>query len=319
MQPFCSYAERFFIAPALSFIFAHCYNTIMKVTGFSFIKNAVKFQYPIQEALQSILPLCDEVIVAAGNSEDNTRDIVAAIDTQKIKIIDTVWNENLKTGGAVLADETNKAFNAISDETDWCMYIQGDEVLHEKYYDEIKAAMHKWKDDKNVDGLLFNYLHFYGSFDFVGTSSNWYRKEIRVIKNDKRIYSYRDAQGFRKSGNEKLRVKPLNACIYHYGWVREPRAMQLKQNNFGRYWRGDTDSERNEKIYTGGFDYSHIDALEKFTGTHPAVMQQRIANMNWQFDYDISFNKLKLKDRLKNFLERATGKRFFDYANYEIV
>ncbi len=264
------------------------------------------------------MPLCDEVVVAVGNSDDNTREIVAGIDN-RIKIIDTVWDESLKRGGSVLAEETGKAFKAIDDDTDWCIYIQGDEVMHEDGYAEITEAMHKWKDDKNVDGLLFRYRHFYGSYDYIGTSSKWYRNEIRVIKNNKSIYSYRDAQGFRKGNNEKLRVKPLNAYIHHYGWVRQPEAMQAKDNNFGRYWHGDEWGEQAKKTFTGAFDYTHVDALEKFTGTHPKVMQQRIAQMNWKFDYDLSYNNLKLKDRFKNSLEKLTGKRFFDYRNYIIV
>ena len=63
----------------------------MKVSGFTFIKNAVKYQYPIAEAIRSILPLCDEVIVAVGDCSDGTRELVASID-QKIKIIDTNWD-----------------------------------------------------------------------------------------------------------------------------------------------------------------------------------------------------------------------------------
>ena len=291
----------------------------MKVSGFSFIKNAVKYQYPIAEALQSILPLCDEVIVAVGNSEDTTRELVASVDAQKIRIIDTVWDESLKEGGRVLASETDKAFHAIGEDVDWCIYIQGDEVLHEQYYEEVSQAMHQWKDDKNVDGLLFNYKHFYGSFDYIGTSSHWYRKEIRVIKNNKSIYSYRDAQGFRKGNNEKLSVKQLNAYIYHYGWVREPKVMQAKYNNFGRYWDGDNWGKHIEKTYSGDFDYSSIDALEKFTGTHPKVMQQRINQMNWRFEFDPSYNRLKIKDKFKNFIEKITGARPFDYKNYKMV
>ncbi|MER3464191.1 MAG: glycosyl transferase [Chitinophagaceae bacterium] len=287
----------------------------MKVTGFSFIKNAIKFQYPIEEALRSILPLCDEVIVAVGASEDGTRKLVATIDP-KIKIIDTVWNESLKEGGYVLADETNKAFQAIRSDADWCIYIQGDEVMHEGGHNEVRNAMHKWKDDSRVDGLLFKYRHFYGSYDYVGISSRWYRSEIRVIKNNKSIYSYRDAQGFRKGNNEKLNVKPLNAYIHHYGWVREPEAMEAKSAAFGKLWMGD---QWEPKMY-GTFDYSaHIDALEKYKGTHPFVMRARIDKVNWKFEHDISFNKLKTKDKLKNLLEKLTGKRPFDHNNFKIV
>ena len=293
----------------------------MKVTGFSFIRNAITFEYPIKEAILSILPLCDNMVVAVGNSTDATRDVVAAVYPQKTRIIDTVWNESLKEGGRVLADETNKAFHAVDEDADWCFYIQGDEVFHEDGYEEVYSAMKKYKDDKTVDGLLFRYHHFYGSFDYLGSSSRWYRNEIRVIKNDKSIYSYRDAQGFRKGQNEKLNVIPLNAYIHHYGWVREPKAMQAKYNNFGRFWAGSNvqwnDKKANE--YDGPFDYSHIDALEKFNGSHPKVMQQRINRMNWQFSYDLSYNNLKLKDRFKNVIEKITGKRPFDYKNYKIV
>ncbi|HEX2608642.1 MAG TPA: glycosyltransferase family 2 protein [Flavisolibacter sp.] len=290
----------------------------MKVTGFSFIKNAIKFQYPVEEALRSILPLCDEVVVAVGRSDDATRELVAAIDPQKIRILDTVWDDSLKEGGRVLAVETDKAFQSIGADTDWCIYIQGDEVLHEAGYEAIRTAMQQWKEHREVDGLLLKYRHFYGSFDYVGASSRWYKKEIRVIRNDKSIYSYRDAQGFRKGNNEKLRVKPVNAWMHHYGWVREPEAMQAKSSDFEKHWAGE--EYQPQKIYQSGFDYSkHIDALEKFTGTHPAVMQHRIRRMNWKFDYDITYNKLPLKEKFKNVLEKLTGKRPFDHNNFRII
>jgi hypothetical protein len=291
----------------------------LKVSGFSFIRNAIKFQYPIVEALRSILPLCDELVVTVGASQDGTRELVASIDS-KIRIVDTVWNDSLAEGGVVLAEETNKALRAISADSDWCFYIQGDEVVHEAGYEEIRKAMHRWKDHKKVDGLLFKYLHFYGSFDYIGTSSLWYRNEIRIVRNDKSIYSYRDAQGFRKGSNEKLRVKPLNAYVHHYGWVRPPEVMWAKQRNLASYYDGVEALQSNpERVYSGALDYSQIDALKKFTGTHPAVMQERIHRMNWTFDYDVTYNKLKWKDKAKNLIEDLTGKRPWDFNNYRII
>lgn len=292
----------------------------MKVTGFTFIKNAILFDFPITEAIQSILPLCDEVIVAVGDCTDGTRELVQSIHPTKIKIIDTVWNDALRTGGVVLADETNKAMKAIGSDADWCFYIQGDEVFHEDGIEAVRKAMLQYKDDKRVDGLLFKYLHFYGSYDYIGTSSKWYRNEIRVIKNDKSIYSYKDAQGFRKGNDEKLRVKAVDAYIHHYGWVKEPSTMNAKFKNTGRFWGGDRFTpEFESKIFEGSFDYSNIDALEKFTGSHPKVMQQRIDKMNWSFNYDLSYNNLPVKEKLKNVLFSITGKRFFEYKNYKLI
>ena len=226
----------------------------MKVTGFSFVRNAIKFDYPIVEAITSILPVCDEFVVAVGKSEDATLDLIRAINSPKIKIIETVWDDSLRKGGKVLALETDKAFAAISPDTDWAFYIQGDEVIHEKYLPVITEAMQKWKDDKRVEGLLFNYLHFYGSYDYVGDSRRWYRREIRVLKYNKDIRSFRDAQGFRL-GNKIIRVKAVDAEVYHYGWVKPPELQQAKQQHFHKMWHDDEWMKKNIP-QSAQFDYS---------------------------------------------------------------
>jgi hypothetical protein len=290
----------------------------MKVTGFTFIRNAVKFNYPVVEAIRSILPLCDDFVVAVGNSEDNTEDVIRSIDKQKIKVINSVWDDSteMKKGGKVFAVETDKAFRAVPSDSDWAFYVQGDEVIHEKYLDAIRSAMEKWKDNLMVDGLLFNYLHFYGSYDYVGISQRWYRNEIRVIRNNKSIYSYRDAQGFRKGENKKLNVKPVDAFIYHYGWVKEPEVMMNKMKNTSTFYE---DIAWIQKVSSGhSWDYSSIDALKLFTGTHPAVMQEHIKRKNWNFDHDISFNKLTLKYKGKIFLKKYLGINTF-YENYKVI
>jgi hypothetical protein len=278
----------------------------MKVAGFTFIKNALIYDYPIVEAIHSILPLCDEVYVALGKSDDETEALIKSIHPEKIKVIKTLWDENLKEGGKVLAVETNKAFRVIPAFYDWCFYIQGDEAIHEKYLPAVKQAMLDFKNNKNVDGLLFKYLHFYGSYDYVGNSSTWYNNEIRVIKNNKKIYSYKDAQGFRKNKNEKLNVKSIDAYIYHYGWVKDPTAMQRKQEEFHKLWHNQDWIDKNV-IKTKDFDYSKIDSLAKFTGAHPKVMLQRIANKNWLFEFDLKYNKTRIKDKLKQLALKIFG------------
>ena len=288
----------------------------MKVTGFSFIRNAIKFDYPIVEAVRSILPLCDEVVIAVGQSEDETLDLVQNIDP-KVRIIETVWEDGVRTSGNILAIETNKAFDTISEDSDWCFYIQGDEVLHEKYIPVVRAAMEKCLADEQTEGLLFNYLHFYGSYDYVGDSRGWYRKEIRVIRNDKRIRSFRDAQGFKKEG-EKLKVRPVDAYIHHYGWVKHPEKQLQKQLTFNRFWHDDEWMEQNvPKI--NQFDYSKIDSLRRFEGTHPKVIQERIQQMNWKFSFDPTQKKLAPKEQLSRWFEKLTGIRLGEYKNYDLL
>ncbi len=288
----------------------------MKVSGFTFIRNAIKYDYPIVESIQSILPLCDEVVVAVGKSEDATLELIKAIDSSKIKIIETEWDLSLRQGGQVLAVETNKALAAVSSDADWCFYIQGDEVVHEKYHPIIKAAMLRFKDAKKVEGLLFKYLHFYGSYDFVGDSRKWYRNEIRIIRNLKGIQSYKDAQGFRMNG-EKLKVKEIDAFIYHYGWVKPPEKQSEKIKNFLSHWHSDAYIDKNKP--NESFDYSQIDSLKPFTEAHPRVMQKRISSVNWQFDFDPTQKNFGLKTRLLYQLEKWTGTRIGEYKNYQKI
>lgn len=290
----------------------------MKVTGFTFIRNAVKFDYPVCEAIRSILQVCDDFVIAVGNSDDGTIDMIRSMNSPKIKILETIWDESpeMKKFGKIFADETNKALRAIPEDSDWAFYIQGDEVIHEKYLDVISEEMKKWKDDKNVDGLLFKYKHFYGSYDYVASSPKWYRNEIRIVRNSKNIYSFRDAQGFRKDDDKKLNVKPIDATVYHYGWVKEPGVMLKKAINADSFY----ESEKWIKELAGNdkFDYSLIDSLELFKETHPGVMLDRIKLKNWTFDYDISFNRLSLKYRAKIFLKDYLGINSF-YENYTII
>ena len=288
----------------------------MKVVGFSFIRNAVKFDYPIVESIKSVLPICDEFIIALGNSDDNTEDLIKSIDSNKIRIIHTTWDDNLRKGGKVLAVETNKAFNQIKD-ANWAFYIQGDEVIHEKYLPIIKESMEKWKDDEKVEGLLLNYTHFYGSYDFVGDSRRWYRREIRIVRADKNISSYKDAQGFRKN-ERKLNVKHINAWVYHYGWVKPPFEQQEEQKYFNTLWHDEDWIKKNVK-QINQFDYSTIDSLSLFEGTHPMVMQERINKLNWKFDFDPTKKNFGLKTKMLHWIEKKSGWRIGEYKNYKII
>ncbi|HLP51775.1 MAG TPA: hypothetical protein VK154_12895 [Chitinophagales bacterium] len=290
----------------------------MKVSGFTIVRNALKYDYPVVEAILSILPLCDEFIVSVGNSEDDTLALIQSINSPKIKIVQTVWDDNLRQGGKVLAIETDKAFAHIAPDTDWAFYIQADEVVHEKYHDNIRAAMLQHKDNKAVDGLLFNYLHFYGAYNYTADAYNWYRKEIRIVRKRTNIYSHGDAQGFRKGAGEKLNVKQIDAFVYHYGWVKDPQAQQRKQENFHKLWHDDTWVEQNV-VKATEYDYGIIDSLKKFEGTHPAIIQPRIAKQNWTFDFDTTKSKMKLKYRLRRWIENTFGISVGEYRNYKLI
>lgn len=289
----------------------------MKVTGFTIVRNAVKFDYPIVESVKSILPICDEFIILIGKSEDETLSLIKSINDKKIKIFESIWDDSLRKDGMVLSVETNKAKELISPDTDWCFYLQADEVVHEKYLDTIFFSMEKYLKENFVEGLLFNYEHFYGNYQYIADSRKWYRREIRIIRNDNEIKSWGDAQGFRKNG-QKLKVKLIDAYIYHYGWVKNPYFQMEKNKNFQKLWH---DDDKIIQILGSNdiYDYSKIDSLKIFEGTHPIVMMDRINNMNWNFSFDIAKKNMPLLNKLLYKFERITGLRLFEYRNYKII
>jgi len=290
----------------------------MKVSGFTFIRNGVKYDFPVVESIKSILPVCDEMIVAVGNSEDNTLELIKSINDPKIKIIETIWDDSLREGGRVLAVETDKAFDAVAADSDWAFYVQADEVFHEKDLKAIHDAMLRYKDDKRVEGLIFSYINFFGSYDYVADSHKWFKDEIRVIRNDKSIRSWKDAMSFRR-GDKVLNVKKVNADIFHYGWVKDPRTQMAKRKDFEKLWHDD--NWVNENVGDADeFDYQNIDILSLYKGTHPAVMQERIERVNWKFSFDpVKAMKVSFRIKLLNFLHKTTGWKIGLFKNYKEI
>ncbi len=299
----------------------------MKISGFSFIRNGIKLRYPFIQSIQSILPLCDEFIIAVGNSDDGTREAIETIASSKIKIIDTIWDDSLREGGKILAQQTDIAFNEISG--DWGFYLQGDEVVHENDLQKIKDEAIKYLNEKKIDGLLFSWLHFFGNYNYVAKqkSRGIYPYEVRMIKNNKLIKSFRDAQGFRKYSStpksqqrknpELLNVKKIDATIFHYGKVRGPVQELERAKSFHSLWHSDDWLKTNLGAQTE-FDYRCKFPLEQFKGLHPAIMNEKIENENWNFIPEKKNIQIPLKYKLLNSIESLTGIRPFEFKNYKL-
>jgi len=285
----------------------------MKVCGFCFVKNAVKFDYPVVEAITSILPACNKFIVAVGDCKDGTRALIESIDSNKIEIIDTVWDQSSGKQSNVLSTEANKAFDAIPAKYDWCFLIHADEVVNEKYLPGIMLSMKKYMDIKEIDGLIMHYTHFYGTFDFYGDSRRWYKNEIRIIRNNKEIRSWYNAQGFRWKNGKKLTGVFINGMINHYGWVKSPKLMMNKLEGSKQYWASNPKQVINFEQKSGEFAYEKaIDSLEKFREAHPKVMQGRINAVNWHPVLSTKKKKFNFRYFLLYYFEK-----FFDYRPFE--
>lgn len=251
----------------------------MRISGFSFARNAVKLDYPLREALLSVLPAVDELVVAVapGDRADDTRGLVASIDDPKVRIVDAVWDDARRQ--LAYSDLTNIALDACTG--DWCLYVQADEVLHEDDVPVVRERCAELLDDRRVEGMLFEYLHFFGDYEHVQRGQGWYPREIRLVRNGVGIRSVRDAQSFRRGKERRLAVARSGARIFHYGWARHPERMQAKVEAF---WSHRVSPAEVEARCGNGrvLDYGPLGRLPRWEGEHPRVMRERIARMDWK-------------------------------------
>ncbi len=301
------------------------------VSGFSLIRHGVSFDYPFLESLRSLLPWVDELVVNVGEGQDETLAQVARFCEQegagKARFFVSSWqleDEAKQRGGKILAEQTNLALAQCRG--DWCVYLQADEVLHEDDGPLLRQALLQAHGRPEVEGLLFDYRHFYGAYNVIQVSRSVYRKEVRAVRKSAGPQSVGDAQSFRGQGGRKLAVLPAGgARIFHYGWARHPEAMRQKTFFMDQLYHGKPSLENQAAglPHTGhNYRYKKFWGLRQFSGSHPAVMAARVAHPTWTWDLRASPWTFGLRDVRKivlGLLEQLSGRRWFEYRSYRLL
>lgn len=252
----------------------------MKVSGFTFCRNAVKYDYPVVESIRSILPIVDEFIVNVGRCEDGTLELIRSIGDPKISIVESDWDESLRKDGLIYAQQTNIALAHCTG--DWAFYIQADEVAHEEDLPRIQESMRRHLGNPAVKGLLFRYLHFVA--DYWSTNPWYYHKAVRIIRNNGEVESCGDAVGFHLTATRlylqsgpKEWIAPSDARMFHYGYVKDPKTMLAKIKEQITVYHGNSPPAAQAGLHQQStFQFEDYAVLKEFTGRHPTVMQARI-------------------------------------------
>ena len=287
---------------------------MVRVSGFTIVRNAIKLDFPVEASIRSILPICDEVVVNVGRSEDETLELVRSIRDPKIRILETEWDMSRRN--TVLGFETQRAMRACLHP--WGVYIQADEVLHERGAEELGEAMRAADSDRRIEGLLVRYVHFYGGFDTVATHRRWYRREVRVVRlaPELDIRPYQGAQGFRVGpSHRKIRARLTGAEMFHYGWARPAKALREKRD-LGRTMYPWRNADASLPLL------AWIPGIQAFTGTHPAAARNWINARQHDPERTIAPRRFRwrfLRYYISSAIERMTGIRVFEFRNYEIV
>ncbi|HUQ14764.1 MAG TPA: hypothetical protein VM094_01825 [Gemmatimonadales bacterium] len=288
---------------------------MVPISGFTIVRNAVRLDFPLEASIRSILPVCDEVVVNVGRSEDDTLELVRSIRDPKIRVLETEWDMTIKN--KVLGDETLRAMRACRHP--WGIYIQADEVLHERGAEALARAVAKQDPDPRVEGLLVRYLHFYGDMDTVALNRRWYRWEVRAVRLDPAldIRPYQGAQGFRVGpAHRRIRARLTDAEMFHYGWARPARALKAKREASAVIYPWSKEREARRPLLPW------FPGLTRFHGSHPAAARDWVDARRHDAERRVEpphFKAEFLRYYLSAAIERVTGARVFEFRNYTLV
>lgn len=270
----------------------------MKVSGFTFLRNAVINGYPFEESIRSLLPIVDEYVIAVGLSDDDTLERVSSIEDPRIRIVETVWNEAMRDRGYVYGQQKMIAqYNCTGD---WLFYLEGDEVLHENQYLNIKKTMQENLFNLDVEALYFDFFHFYGTPNQFGIAG--YRKAPRILRNNIRAIAPDGLFWVVMDENKRgryPRAKYAGGTVYHYGHCRSVSKMAEKLRQVGRYW-----GSKHEDFK--GYGSIDVRELRAFKGSHPAVMESWLANeaeTEFSQDPDYRVTRRDRRNRIRFWIE----------------
>jgi len=249
-----------------------------KISVYTMTTNSIVSEYTTIEGIKSALLFADEVVVLDGRSTDNTIDKIKEIDDDRIKIYTNRWLPSL--GKAMWAINKSLALGRCTG--DWCILMDADEVYHEKDVEAIKRLTGSVAD--NIIAIEFNTLHFYKDYKhLLNGCKDWkdlYTHKIYMVRNGLGIHhgavgldpdNHVDNDGQLIPLENRVMV---DVCSYHYGHVRSAEKYVDKYNMIERAFHGDNHINKT----VDNFEWVSEEKLTDFTGTHPAVMEDRIGS-----------------------------------------
>lgn len=235
------------------------------IGGLLVTHNCLEYDYCFEAALDSLFPLCDEVVVSDSGSTDGTLERLYEIAEKqtKLRIVQYPWNPPVGAGHGWFIEWLNHSRKHLT--TKYQMSLDADEVLHEDSYAEIFDAarigvplymtrLNFWKDHRRIappGKIVGHWVLRFGRAD-LPTISDAPEGPAPI------------AEGAISS----------NCQIFHYGFIRRKEAFFAKSKVMQKAWFNDYDKRlvraEQENISWHDLTLPESDLLP-FSGTHPAA------------------------------------------------
>lgn len=240
--------------------------------GYTVIRNGISLDYCWEEAVRSLLGVCDSVVICDSDSTDGTRQVMDewAKSEPKIKICNWAWPEPVGRSHNWFVEWFNYAREHLH--TDWQLMVDADEVVHEDSYDEIRRAV---RDNK---ALICRRLNFWKDHRHLIPPGHCCGHEV-IRVGPQRMWLPTDCPDLRAKEISSV-AEMSNVQVYHYGFIRKPAAFFKKERLLQKYYfnsydprleRAQVKQEANGSNWMENCEVGYQDKLIQFEGSHPLV------------------------------------------------
>lgn len=239
------------------------------ISGYTVTRDCLSNDYCIEEAIRSMLPVCEEVIVSDMASKDGTRELVEALakETGKIKLIDYPRKDDLKCEKDFLVKWANSAREKCRHK--YQLYIEADEVLDPVGSNELLIG------EKRNMAFWFQRLNFWKDTQHLAPAGHVCSNKV-IRSGPQSMWMPMDCMGLHPRDKEFTKYEGRSGMrIFHYGFLRKQEHFFRKAKFFLPAYCGSYDprlekAEQQNKPWWSYFDFDGKPLVD-FNGKHPKI------------------------------------------------
>ena len=246
------------------------------------------FDFTWKEAVQSLLPICSEVVLSIGSGgDDNTEELALAWAQRepKIKVVIYPW-PNPVADIDWWVTWINQARQHLK--TDFMFQLDADEVLAEWSYPEVREFIQSQSGElkpgnKQATGIVTRYNFWRDHRHLIpkGHCCGW--RVIRLAPTG--LWLGSDAP-HPLAQEAMARSENTGIEIFHYGFLRRHEALFEKGRANGMYFFGNVDARVEASAKEGakwmeGNPFEWCNSLDDYKGEHPEIAKPWLVERGW--------------------------------------
>lgn len=194
------------------------------ISGIVPVRNAFNLEYTLAETVESLLPVCDEVVISDGESTDGTQEFIRDWMTREPKIKLCVYDWPNPQGDVDFYVTWLQSLRCHASCT-FVLQLDADEILSEHSYPTIERFKAETNPDDRVSLWCRRYNFWKDAQHLIPHGVCLGHRVVRIGPQS----VWMPSDGPHPKGSEMIAMAvDSNVEIFHYGFLRRREAFFLK-------------------------------------------------------------------------------------------